>query len=432
MLVFRKIPQAILISGVIALFTFCSTNSQENADQNKKNPRTNQTEKAAPPTNNPHKKEIKTAKEVEVKNTQTQLWDSGNTDMKYNQIARFIAGMPQIDTNSPLKKYEENTAWKNYAAQSNARWNTIMTRKIPKMTQWRNEELKALTQEGGFLFYPFSGADFLHVGIFFPTLSEIVMIGLEPIGTVPDIEKIARSSFQYYFNGLNRSLATVLEYSFFRTLDMQVDLTGKVNVNIDGTLPLIMLFMVRTNHTILDIEKVAIGKDGKMVAAQSIKNPQGVLFGNKISYRRDSVSNERKNLYYFSADISDAGLNNKPHFLTFLQSLKINTTYIKSASYLMYNASFSKIKNIILTQTKYHLQDDSGIPFASFKKNEWDFIFFGRYIGPIQLFAGRWQNDLAAAFKDKNSTLRPLPFGIGYQFVEGNSNLMLAIKKPKQ
>jgi hypothetical protein len=48
-------------------------------------------------------------------------------------------------------------------------------------------------------------------------------------------------------------------------------------------------------------------------------------------------------------------------------------------------------------------------------------------VGPISLFRNRYQTAMRDAYKNKEN-VKPLPFGIGYQFREGSSNLMLAKK----
>ncbi|NJO02381.1 MAG: hypothetical protein HC880_12460 [Bacteroidia bacterium] len=88
------------------------------------------------------------------------------TDRKFNDLARFIAGMPSLEGSS-YARYEENAGWQQYAQSAQGTWDRILQTKVPTMTGWRQEELKALNQAGGLAFYPFSGPDFLHASIFF-------------------------------------------------------------------------------------------------------------------------------------------------------------------------------------------------------------------------------------------------------------------------
>lgn len=45
-------------------------------------------------------------------------------------------------------------------------------------------------------------------------------------------------------------------------------------------------------------------------------------------------------------------------------------TYLKGASYLLHRNSFSLIRNIILDQSEQVIQDDSGVPFKWFLKED--------------------------------------------------------------
>ncbi|MGH8635964.1 MAG: hypothetical protein ACREUZ_02405, partial [Burkholderiales bacterium] len=60
-----------------------------------------------------------------------------------------------------------------------------------------------------------------------------------------------------------------------------------------------------------------------------------------------------------------------------------------------------------------------------FKADQWDFRPFGKYLGPIAIFPGRYQPRLATLFKKAPA----LPFGIGYRHRGYDSNLLLAVKK---
>jgi hypothetical protein len=73
------------------------------------------------------------------------------------------------------------------------------------------------------------------------------------------------------------------------------------------------------------------------------------------------------------------------------------------------------------------LQDDSGIPIKYFDESKWELTYYGHFQNPIALFAERQQLDLKEAYKGEG--VRDLPFGIGYQYMKGVSNLMKAKRK---
>lgn len=358
-------------------------------------------------------------------------------DRKFDDMARLIAGLAP-EEGSPYKDLCESAAWKQYAQSADAQWASINKNKLPLMSQWRNEELKPKKVGQGTVFYPFSGPDFLHVTTFFPDAEQIVMVGAEPLGNLPDIEAVSKNSLGAYLNGIQQGLYHILNHSFFRTLSMAQDFTGRRVAAIDGTLPILMLFLERTDHKILYYEKVAVSPEGKLIPAAEIKSDTA-YFGTKIAYQNNSEPNSRKYLYYFGANLQNdpyvaesgikyQGLIQRTDFVKFLNNLNINATYIKSASYLMYRETFSIVRNLILDKSKFLLQDDSGMPISFIDRNQWDLIFYGSYYAPIALFKVRYQPELRKIYANKEN-IRPLPFGIGYQFQAGTSNLMLGVKK---
>jgi hypothetical protein len=101
--------------------------------------------------------------------------------------------------------------------------------------------------------------------------------------------------------------------------------------------------------------------------------------------------------------------------------------YLKAASYLMHNSSFSAIRGTILNKAHFVLQDDSGIPLYSFEDATWDRQLWGKYTRTISLFRGRYQSSLANAYR--NSAPLPLNFYIGYNISHKECNMMWFRKK---
>ena len=109
-----------------------------------------------------------------------------------------------------------------------------------------------------------------------------------------------------------------------------------------------------------------------------------------------------------------------------MERLGPGVTYLKAASYLLYEDYFSIIRNGILDNSGAVVEDDSGVPFKYFKPSLWDVVPFGNYTGPIGLFHEHYQPDLTEYYK--KSSHEPLPFGSGYKFVASVSSLLVAEK----
>lgn len=381
----------------------------------------------------------------------------------YNDNARFIAGL-KGEEGSAFSKLENNQDWRLYAGWFNNVWTRLEQGQLQKVKSWSEQEMllnPPLSQKSSStdqeplptIFYPFSGADFLYANTLFPAADQYVMIGLEPVGKVPDIRKIPVDFWENYFLALRTALDDILTASFFKTKDMKVDF--KIQ-ELKGTLPVLMIFLTRTGNKIITMEPVQINDSGKVVTSSFEKiayHQSGQMNGIKIVFEKDTKpglgsdnsrdieENEKvqKTLYYFSIDLADRSLLKKPHFEEFLNQYGQVVTFIKSASYLMHEKDFSMIRTLILDHSRVVLQDDSGIPLKYFaradsnnaeQKKGFELTFYGAYKEPIRLFKQFYQENLKKSYADSSKT-KPLLFRIGYQTPTNKSNLLVAKKISK-
>lgn len=356
------------------------------------------------------------------------------SDIKFNEFAQYIAGFEGTET-SAYKGLESSPSWISYQTNLDALWKKT-NNKFPTIKDWTKAELADVNTDGGTLFYPFSGADFLHADLFFPDHDNIAMIALEPIGNFPDLEKKkSDTTLGKYLGSLKKSMNAILGLSFFRTIAMADDFQTEM----DGTLHVLIHFMARTDHEVLFQEKVAIQPNGELT--NDLSNiSDSTYIGNRFYFKRNGEKKVRT-LTYFAVNIQNKayhsrgglvakGLNTRTDLVAYFKGLNIKSTYLKSASYLMHrDVEFSKIRNLILEESEYILQDDSGIPVKYFDQELWDLTFFGNFVKPIPLFYERPQEDLKEIYQAKGDNVKPLPFGIGYQYSKGRSNLMKAKKK---
>jgi hypothetical protein len=350
-------------------------------------------------------------------------------DNRLDDLAAYIAGVSDHTFSTIDGSLLHHAAWKQYCADMSDSWDAYDSTQAAPMRQWREKELQA-TDVNKTIFYPFSGPDILYAYAFFPKAETFLMIGLEPVGSLPDFTSDHEHTVPAtYFNSIKKSLHAIVNFSFFRTESMGVDLRGK---ELDGTIHLILLFLKHTHNSIVDIKPVSIDNNGKLVGYDSFdEQARDTLMnrGVEVSFV-DQDNAVLKKLYYFSLDLSDKMLTKNNGLVEFVENLGEFTTFVKSASYLMYKSQFSTVRNMILVQSQYVIQDDSGIPFKEFcKNNNWDITLYGSYITPIPLFSYYYQDDLKKAYSDKRN-LKKLPFGVGYKHKLGESNLMLAQKKP--
>jgi hypothetical protein len=335
-----------------------------------------------------------------------------------NDTARILAGMP-VAAESPLAPLMREPAWQQHARALDSAWSDLERRQLSRIRAWSAANITAAQPTA---YYMFSGPDYLYADAFLPNRSTFVLCALEQVGSIPLLTEASRRSMSYGLPGLRSSISTVLSYSFFITKKMRA--TFGTNTY-RGALPIIYVFLARSGKTIKEVSLVSIKEDGTLVPA-SDEGASATAPGAKIVF--SGSDGKPQTLYYFRTDISDDGLK-KSGFLAFAGSLGKGDSFLKSASYLPHADSFSKIREFLLTQSQSIVQDDSGIPLRFFKPDEWRLRPFGRYLGPIGEFPGRYQKGLNDLFHKANAPR--IDFGVGYRWRPNESNLLLAEKKAR-
>ena len=89
----------------------------------------------------------------------------------------------------------------------------------------------------------------------------------------------------------------------------------------------------------------------------------------------------------------------------------------------MHDYTFSTLRDFMLKQSRWILQDDSGIPYQFLIENNFNIQIFGTYTQTIKVFAKHFQPHLQQACPQT-----PLPFQIGYNTWHNETVLMLAQK----
>ena len=333
-----------------------------------------------------------------------------------NDMARFLAGLPPAE-GSPLAEAARQPAWRRHAEAMDAAWANIEKRQLSNIRAWTAAEL---TSPSPVLYYMFSGPDFLYADAFFPTATTYVMAALEPSGPAPELRRQrGGDSLGYALAQLRSSLNSILNYSFFRTREMRTTLGDNA---FSGTLPILYIFLARTGKTIDELSFHDITEDGSLVPPGE-GLPRGAANVARILFT--GSDGKQRTLYYVRTDLSNGGWR-KSGFKAFSDKLDAGDALIKSASYLLHSGAFSDIRDYLLARSKRLVQDDSGVPLAYFKHEEWKLRPYGRYLGPIALFPGNHQPRLGELFRRENAPR--IDFGIGYRFRPNESNVLVADK----
>ncbi|MCE0484132.1 MAG: hypothetical protein LV479_07835 [Methylacidiphilales bacterium] len=338
---------------------------------------------------------------------------------RVNCSARGLAGLHSPDDKSPVT-WESTDEWREYQQKLDGQWRYLDRVRLNAMRSWSNAELSGLRSDSRIVFYPFSGPDVLYADTLFPHSKVLLMAGLEPVGTMPDLAQLQRDGrLGSYLAQVKTSLFTILAASFFKTKDMKTDFNNQL---VDGLIPAIAVFLAREGYTIDSLRYVTLSRDGTVHPRGEASGAPGVQIA---CFRGDR--DDMQCVLYFQADLGNDGLHENPGYVNLMHRLGPGITYLKAASYLLYEDYFSTIRNGILDNSLGVVEDDSGIPFRYFNPTQWNVVPYGHYTGPIPLFKEHDQADLADFYA--RSSPMPLTFGSGYKFTAANSSLIVAKKK---
>jgi hypothetical protein len=319
--------------------------------------------------------------------------------------------------------------WKTFSAGLEKSWGELELKRLGSMRTWAKNEVGEANAATKVLFYPFGGPDFLTAFELFPEAESYVLLGLEFVGTMPQFDKAAPGAARHieaYTNNLMAALADFFNKSYFITKNMNATLTRD---KVDGVLPVMCFFLKRTGNFISAVRRVEVLDNGQLLEydfdlpRKRFVRPYGI----KIDFFA-AGTNRLRSLYYFSCDLADEAFAKDRPFYLYANGLNFETTFVKSASYLLHYGTFNNIRDLILGKSRFVLEDDTGIPYRYFKPEEWVGQLYGEYIKPVSDFKGVDQPDLEALYKDP-AKVKTLPFHLGYHWGTSKDSVLYFRKK---
>jgi hypothetical protein len=333
-----------------------------------------------------------------------------------NDVARYLAGL-ELPAESPAQVFTQEPAWGTHVEQFGASWARLEKNQLEPVRAWASANLGPPSPT---LLYMFSGPDYLYAHNFFPEARTYVLAGLEPPGRLIRLHTLTPEERQRGLEALRESMKTVMGASFFVTADMLKDLQGHA---FSGVLPVLYVFLARSGMEILDVRHVGLREDGEtfVMPGPARTRPNGI----EITFN-DPVRKTERRLFYFSIDLSNAGLADGA-FLKFIERQGKADAFFKSASYLPHAENFLRIRTTIKAQSVRILQDDTGVPLIAYDQNVWQVRPFGSYTRPIQMFDYMFQPALARLFETGSPA--PVNFRLGYGYGISTTGILLATRR---
>jgi len=345
-------------------------------------------------------------------------------DARITSTAKILGGV-KTDY-PPLTRVEDLAAWQAHHKTLTPQWERLRRARLSVIESWRKEVLEADVDRCRTLLYPFSGPDFLNAHLMFPRCDTYVLFGLEPPGEVPALESMDAAETGALLQEVRFALRDILARNYFITKKMSEDLHTP---HLNGTVPIML-----TAIGLLDLRVVSI--EPFDLANLPLPHPVGQVAperrakGVKLTFFQPPAG-KLQTLYYFGLNVTNGALRANPEFLPFLKQFAPSMTFIKSASYLLHDKSFTQVRQTLLDASELVVQDDTGIPYAILVDRKFDIRLFGVYAPPIKDFPNALQEDLFAAYQQEGN-VAALPFSFGYHWQKGRSGLIIARSAAKK
>ena len=342
-------------------------------------------------------------------------------EAKPDEVAKFLAGVP-LPEGAALAVLQKDPAYAEHVKDLARLTRHYDKTYFSKMRAWSAAELAPRIAMNRPVYYFFGGPDAVSPLALFPEAPVYVLGGLESVGSIAAPQTLTPEARAEGLANLRQSADVILSYGHFITKDMKAELDRTA---FRGVLPLIYTFIALTGGEVARAECVGVRRDGSLAVVPG--EAAGMLPGVKVTFRRAPGAAEQV-LYYVQANVADDALKANSSVLTWTGGFGPGNVYLKAASYLMHEPYFSRIRSFLLTKGEAVLQDDSGIPFRYFQDGNWRCWLFGKYSGTLDIFKQYHQPDLAGFFASPGAAVE-LPFGTGYKWRQGESNLMLAVRQ---
>ena len=340
-----------------------------------------------------------------------------------DEQARFLSGL-RVQAGSVLAGFQETPGYFEHGKTYAETWRGFHRKYFSPMRRWAAENVGPRVGRPRVLYYLFGGPDFINAYALFPDAPVYVLGGLEPVGSIMPPERLNADQALAGLANLRESTSVTLQFSHFITKDMKVELE---ETEFKGVMPILYSFVALAGGRIVGSDYVGIDEGGRVVELASSAVPSGMVPGLRIVFRKDGGA--AQTLFYVEADLSDGSFKVNGGLANWMASLGPGVSYLKAASYLMHESYFANVRNFLLSNSVAILQDDSGIPLRDFLTGDWQLTFFGSYTGTLDLFSKYVQPELMQAYRTPGGA-RELPFGTGYKWKPGESNLMLAVRAP--
>ncbi|MEI7531126.1 MAG: hypothetical protein WCK52_04265 [Betaproteobacteria bacterium] len=331
-------------------------------------------------------------------------------DSRLDMQAMLLTG--RIPSNG-LPQNMNKEDWDSFSTLAKSSWQRYEGQIGKPMQVWASKEISSTSPS---VFYPFSGPDFTTLYQLFPQKSHYVMVAQQRGEKLVDLSSLRPSSAGQTLEVLGSAWKSYGVDGFFVTEYLYKYLsTNKVKI---GATTLIASFLSLHDFSILKIVPIHVTPQGQVEELAQDDSWNSVRF-----YLAKDGRNVQ--LDYLSLDLSDGGLKARPENYEFIKLMSVNPTLLKAASHLPQHPGFTMIKEAMLENAPYIVQDETGLNYKPLSA-KFETKLYGAFVKSYKVFQ-TYNKELAQAYLERDDE-SPLPFRVGY-YKDGAYAVIVAKRK---
>lgn len=278
--------------------------------------------------------------------------------------------------------------------------------------------------------YPFGGGDLVSALATFPDAREITTISLEPAADPRGMVGINAVQMTRALRDIRAHLGKLFLKAHSRT-----DNLGRESQSvIPGEIAFSMAALVIYGFEPVSLRYFQFEDDGKLryVTDDDLKKgdkrTQRALFRNaELRFKRPGDARSRV-LRHVGYDLSDNNLKVRPQVMRHLEAKGKVSAMTKAASHLLWDDSFSIIREYLLTHMEWMISDTTGIPPRRIRGRGFVHEVYGVYEWPETF--GLVNNRDATDFKELFKGHEAISFRYGYPDNRGHGHIVVTKKAP--
>ncbi len=278
--------------------------------------------------------------------------------------------------------------------------------------------------------YPFGGGDLVSTLATYPDAREITTISLEPAADPRGVIGINTPQITRALRDIRAHLGKLFLKAHSRTDNLGIESQSVI----PGEIAFSMAALVIYGFEPVSLRYFRFEDDGKLryVTDDDLKvadkRAQRALFQNaELRFKRPGEARSRV-LRHVGYDLSDGNLKVRPQVMRHLEAKGKVSAMTKAASHLLWDDSFTTVREYLLTRMEWMISDTTGIPPRRIRGRGFVHEVYGVYEWPETF--GLVNNRDATDFKELFKGHEAISFRYGYPDNRGHGHIVVTKKAP--